>query len=206
MIFQAGTAIGLFAMVHLYYFAKPILENWLGEATPDGVLIFRFFALSIPFYLWFENARNPIDAYSHKGYNSRNLLISLGVLLVTLFGLVYLGKVRVSLALTWSYVVGYSVLGLLSLLTCWYLYRFKWNGLKTVFQILLINAIILSIIWMAIRYFGLTPESIWHLAIIEIVAFSIYILCIFLLKQSWLSYLMYNLGIGKAPFADQRGR
>jgi len=200
MIFQASTAIGLFAMVHLFYFAKPILENWLGEATPDGVLIFRFFALSIPFYLLFENARNPIDAYSKKGYNSRNLLISLGVLLMTLLGLVSLGKVTLSLALTWSYVVGYSVLGLLSLLTCWHLYRFKWSGLRTVFQILFINAIILSIIWMAIRYLGLSTESIWHLAIIEIVAFSIYILCIFQLKQSWLSYLLYQIGIGKPTF------
>lgn len=203
MIFQASTAIGLFAMVHLYYFAKPILENWLGVATADGVLIFRFFALSIPFYLWFENARNPIDAYSHKSYNSRNLLISLGVLIITLLGLVYLGKVRVSLALTWSYVVGYSVLGLLSFLTCWHLYHFKWNGLRTGIQILLINAIILFIIGMAIRYFGLTPESILHLAIIEIVAFSIYILCIFLLKQSWFSYLMYHLRIDKPSFTDQ---
>ena len=200
MIFQASTAIGLFAMVHLFYFAKPILENWLGEAAPDGVLIFRFFALSIPFYLLFENARNPIDAYSKKGYNSRNLLISLGVLLMTLLGLVSLGKVTLSLALTWSYVVGYSVLGLLSLLTCWHLYRFKWSGLRTVFQILFINAIILSIIWMAIRYLGLSTESIWHLAIIEIVAFSIYILCIFQLKQSWLSYLLYQIGIGKPTF------
>lgn len=200
MIFQASTAVGLFAMVHLFYFAKPILENWLGEAAPDGVLIFRFFALSIPFYLLFENARNPIDAYSHKGYNSRNLLISLGVLLVTLLGLVYLGKVTLSLALTWSYVVGYSVLGLLSLLTCWHLYRFKWSGLRTVFQILFINAIILSIIWMAIRYLGLSTESIWHLAIIEIIAFTVYILCIFQLKQSWLSYLLYQIGIGKPTF------
>jgi len=72
--------------------------------------------------------------------------------------------------------------------------------LKTVFQILLINAIILSIIWMAIRYFGLTPESIWHLAIIEIIAFTVYILCIFQLKQSWLSYLLYQIGIGKPTF------
>jgi len=200
MIFQASTAIGLFAMVHLFYFAKPILENWLGEAAPDGVLIFRFFALSIPFYLLFENARNPIDAYSQKGYNSRNLLISLGVLLMTLLGLVSLGKVTLSLALTWSYVVGYSVLGLLSLLTCWHLYRFKWSGLRTVFQILFINAIILSIIWMAIRYLGLSTESIWHLAIIEIIAFTVYILCIFQLKQSWLSYLLYQSGIGKLTF------
>ena len=200
MIFQASTAIGLFAMVHLFYFAKPILENWLGEAAPDGVLIFRFFALSIPFYLLFENARNPIDAYSKKGYNSRNLLISLGVLLMTLLGLVSLGKVTLSLALTWSYVVGYSVLGLLSLLTCWHLYRFKWSGLRTVFQILFINAIILSIIWMAIRYLGLSTESIWHLAIIEIIAFTVYILCIFQLKQSWLSYLLYQIGIGKPTF------
>lgn len=203
MIFQASTAIGLFAMVHLYYFAKPILENWLGESTADGVLIFRLFALSIPFYLWFENARNPIDAYSHKGYNSKNLLISLGVLLVTLLGLISLGKVRVSLAITWSYVVGYLVLGLLSFLTCRHLYRFKWSGIRTVIQILLVNGIILSIIGMAIRFFSFTPETIWHLAIIEIIAFTVYIFCIFLLKQNWLFYLMYHLGIGKPSFADK---
>lgn len=203
MIFQASTAIGLFAMVHLYYFAKPILENWLGESTADGVLIFRLFALSIPFYLWFENARNPIDAYSHKGYNSKNLLISLGVLLVTLLVLISLGKVRVSLAITWSYVVGYLVLGLLSFLTCRHLYRFKWSGIRTVIQILLVNGIILSIIGMAIRFFSFTPETIWHLAIIEIIAFTVYIFCIFLLKQNWLFYLMYHLGIGKPSFADK---
>lgn len=206
MIFQASTAIGLYASIHLWYFAEPLLELWLGNVSPGGILIFRVFVLSIPFYLWFENARNPIDAYSEKGYNSRNLILSILAMGISLVVMKIVLNMSFPFSITISYVMSFAVLGIMSIYTCQKLYGFRWGGLHLSAEIIILNLLIVGLMEFLIRYLNLTRYSLISLFSIELFMFSIYILSILVLKHEWLFYLLKYIGLLKFINLDSRGR
>jgi O-antigen/teichoic acid export membrane protein len=197
-LFTAGTAIGLFAAFHLWYFAESVLYYWLGEITEKGILLFRLFCLSIPAYLWFELARNPIDAFSKIGYNSRNILTSM----IVLVGLILVGVKLLhfppSIVITIGYIIGFYLLGGLSLGTCYRLYQMQGTMIRSFIQLLILNILIIGCIWLLSIPVDFGPPHIFRFILIEMAAIVTYSAGVWLLKQEWLRYLAEKISFQTA--------
>jgi O-antigen/teichoic acid export membrane protein len=197
-LFTAGTAIGLYATFHLWYFAESVLHYWLGETTEKGILIFRLFCLSTPAYLWFELARNPIDAFSKIGYNSRNILTSITVLIGLIMVGVKLFHLPPSIVITIGYVIGFFLLGGLSIGTCYRLYQMQGTIIRSFIQLLILNILIIGCIWLLSIPVELGPPHIFRFILTELAAIATYFVGVWLLKQEWLRYLAGKLSFQTA--------
>lgn len=60
----------LLMSISLSLFGGEILELWLGEVSSTGIWIVKTLLLFLPFYLFVDILRSPIDAMSEKGINS----------------------------------------------------------------------------------------------------------------------------------------
>ncbi len=189
-LFMAGTAIGIYATIHLWYFAEPLLKLWLGSAPEAGIFIFRLFILSTTAYLWFELARNPIDAYSKVGYNSRNILISVAILIGAVFLGISVLHYPAGVIVTCSYVLAFLVLGGLSVWTCFRLYQIQSIAARFILEIAVLNILVLFCVWMITAPFDKSQLTLFMLAGIEIFGLGVYILGLFFLKQEWLMFLL----------------
>ena len=189
-LFMAGTAIGIYATIHLWYFAEPLLKLWLGSAPEAGIFIFRLFILSTTAYLWFELARNPIDAYSKVGYNSRNILISVAILIGAVFLGISVLHYPAGVIVTCSYVLAFLVLGGLSVWTCFRLYQIQSIAARFILEIAILNILVLFCVWMITAPFDKSQLTLFMLAGIEIFGLGVYILGLFFLKQEWLMFLL----------------
>ena len=190
-LYMGGIAIGLYATCHLWFFAEPILTTWLGAATFTGVRIFRLFSLSLTGYLLFELSRNPIDAIAETGYNSRNILTGLVCIVAVAWVLIGLLNYSVWQGVTIGYVVGFWVLGLMSVVTCVKLYGFTWLEPRFFIEVAGLNVFILTILWMVIHFWVVDP-SLMLIAVLELLAGSCYVLGLMWLNQEWLTMLRAN--------------
>ncbi len=187
-LYMGGIAIGLYATGHIWFFAEPLLTTWLGETTLTGVRIFRLFSLSLTGYLLFELSRNPIDAFAEAGYNSRNILASLACIVAVAGILIGLLHYPVWHAVTLGYVVGFWVLGLMSVVTCVKLYGITWLEPRFFIEVAGLNALILTLLWTVMHYLVADP-SLKLIAVLELLSSVGYVLGLFWLKQEWLTTL-----------------
>ncbi len=187
-LYMGGIVIGLYATCHLWFFAEPLLTTWLGATTLTGVRIFRLFSLSLTGYLLFELSRNPIDAFAEAGYNSRNILASLACIVAVAGILIGLLHYPVWQAVTLGYVVGFWVLGLMSVVTCVRLYGITWFKPRFFIETAGLNALILTLLWTVTHYWVVDP-SLKLIAVLELLSGLSYILVLIWLKQEWLTML-----------------
>ncbi len=187
-LYMAGIAIGLYATCHLWFFAEPLLATWLGTTTLTGVRIFRLFSLSLTGYLLFELSRNPIDAFAETGYNSRNILTGLACIVAVAGILIGWLHYPVWHAVTLGYVVGFWVLGLMSVVTCVRLYEITWLEPRFFIEAAGLNALIITLLWAVTHYWVANP-SLKLIAVLELFLGTGYILGLIWLKQPWLALL-----------------
>jgi len=193
MLFPAGTAVGIYATFHLWYFAEPLLKLWLGEITDTGVFLFRLFCLSTTAYLWFELARNPIDAYSKSSYNSRNILTSMLILMAAIFLGLKVFHFPTGVVITGACVLGFLVLGGLSIWTCIRLYQIQSGIARSVIEVATLNIIVLICVWLVTAPFEVSQLSFLALAGIELFALVLYFLGLYFCRQEWLMFLLEQL-------------
>lgn len=187
-LYMGGIAIGLYATCHIWFFAEPLLTTYLGTTTLTGVWLFRLFSLSLTGYLLFELSRNPIDAFAEAGYNSRNILAGLACIVAVAGILIGLLHYPVWLGVTLGYVVGFWVLGLMSVVTCVKLYGITWLEPRFFIEVAGLNALILTLLWTVMHYWVADP-SLKLIAVLELLSGLGYILGLFWLKQEWLTML-----------------
>ena len=187
-LYLGGIALGMYVTCHLWFFAEPLLMTWLGEASQDGVRLFRLFSLSLTGYLLFELSRNPIDAFAKTGYNSRNIIAGLACIVAVAAILVGVFHYPVWQGVTLGYVVGFWVLGLLSVGTCVRLYGITWFEPRFFIQTAGLNALIITLLWTVMQYWLVAPP-LKLIAALELLSILGYIAGLFWLKQEWLTIL-----------------
>jgi O-antigen/teichoic acid export membrane protein len=73
----------IFVSLQLVVFAEAILMIWVGPSFESAVGIVQMLILAVPFYFLYGGLRSVLDAGAIKAYNTRNILISLAVFLLT---------------------------------------------------------------------------------------------------------------------------
>lgn len=105
---QLYLVISIFAVLFGWIFAKPIMIILYSEKYVKQLLIAKVLLLTLIPRSQFLLLRNPIDAISVKAYNTRNLTISLAVMLAVIF----LSNKLIIIA--WAFVISDTVLFILS--------------------------------------------------------------------------------------------
>lgn len=83
-LLAAAVALSTFACLQLVVFADGILRLWLGQRFGGEIRVVQITILAIPFYLVYCCLRGSVDAASITAYNTRNLLLSLGLFVILL--------------------------------------------------------------------------------------------------------------------------
>lgn len=81
----------LLISISLSMFGGEILTLWLGEVSNTGIWIVKTLLLFMPFYLFIDILRSPIDAMSEKGINSIVYSLAAVALILTYYVMVKLG-------------------------------------------------------------------------------------------------------------------
>jgi O-antigen/teichoic acid export membrane protein len=68
-----------FVCFQLVVFSDAILRLWVGPSFLEGIRVVRIVILAVPFYFFFAGLQNVINAAAVKAYNTRNILVSMGV-------------------------------------------------------------------------------------------------------------------------------
>ena len=87
-------------------FGGNILKLWLGEISVNGIWIGKTMLLFLPFYLFVDILRSPIDAISMKGYNSIIYSIAAGTLIISYYLIHQLGFNEI-ISGVYSFGIGY---------------------------------------------------------------------------------------------------
>jgi O-antigen/teichoic acid export membrane protein len=80
--------ISVGVLVQGLIFARPLVLWWLGPSCVAGVPVIQMVMLAVPAYMYFLSLRSVLDAASSVAYNSRNVLITLAVLVALLAAVV----------------------------------------------------------------------------------------------------------------------
>jgi len=91
VLIEMVVIFSLLASISLSIFGGEILELWLGEVSSTGVWIVKTLLLFMPFYLFIDILRSPIDAMSEKGINSVIYSLAALVLILIYYLMIRLG-------------------------------------------------------------------------------------------------------------------
>jgi len=97
----------------LSLFGGNILNLWLGDISKNGIWIIKTIMIFLPFYIFADIFRSPIDALSVKGYNSIVYSISAGTLIISYFTLFLLGFNEI-ISGVYSFGIGYITASIIS--------------------------------------------------------------------------------------------
>jgi O-antigen/teichoic acid export membrane protein len=86
---SAAWQISVGVLLQGLIFARPLVLWWLGPSSLAGVPVIQMVMLSVPAYMYFLAMRSVLDAASPVAYNSRNVLITLAVLVALLAAVVH---------------------------------------------------------------------------------------------------------------------
>jgi O-antigen/teichoic acid export membrane protein len=115
-----------FVSLQMLVFADVIIRIWVGPDFAAATGVVRLLIVAVPFYFVYGGLRSVVDAAAVKAHNTRNILISLAVFLVTVAA-VRVGPFHASLlaGLAVSVVVSMAVLCWLTLKTMQELFQLR---------------------------------------------------------------------------------
>ncbi len=127
---SAVLQISLFLTVQMLVFTDVLLRALIGPLALEGITIVRIVLLGVPFYLFYTALRSALDAGTVRALNSRNVVLSLVVLVVLIALSVWLAPPGLLLhAIATSLVVALATLAYCTRrgLTAIYSLRIRWD-------------------------------------------------------------------------------
>ena len=79
---SATIDLSLFLAIQLIVFADVLVRAWISANPPEGIAVIRVLLMGTPFYLFYTGLRSAVDAGTIRPLNSRNVIVSLGALLL----------------------------------------------------------------------------------------------------------------------------
>jgi O-antigen/teichoic acid export membrane protein len=76
--------LSVFVCLQMVAFSDVIVRAWVGPSFLVGIRIIRITILAVPFYFVYAGLRSIIDAAAVKAYNTRNIVISGGIFLLSI--------------------------------------------------------------------------------------------------------------------------
>lgn len=186
--------LGAYATLHLLLWADPIVLIWFGPGYAAAGLAVKIFSIGLIPYLAYVMLRSVLDAVEVKAVNTVNLYIALSVSVVGCLFAGWLGFGPAGLAV--GSVIGYLVLGFLTV-------RYFWTGYQITFGSLLVwQTVLLNLILFAGaaagKHFlvGLYDGVALGIAILllEGFMFTLYFLALWKLKAGWLIQIERRVG------------
>ncbi|MEW6409347.1 MAG: lipopolysaccharide biosynthesis protein [Nitrospirota bacterium] len=193
--------LGLFATLHLILWTDRIIFIWLGEQYIDAILPTRVFLIVLVPYLIYAMFCSVIDAIEKRAVNAYHIYISFITTLCISLILVKTGFGILGLAI--GVAGGYLMLGSLTVIYLFKVYRFRYKTLE-VFRCLLLNAffIIAALIakkWFEITYHGMQIVKI--AIIMEVCFLLIYCFLLWKMNVGWMVELknrIVSVGSGES--------
>jgi O-antigen/teichoic acid export membrane protein len=196
--------LSVFGCLQLVVFADVVIRVWVGPSFIQGTLVVRLLLLAVPFYVFYVALRSVVDAVSVIAYNTRNLLMVLGGLLIFVPPLVVLVPtpfVLDSIALAW--VGSLAALGWLTARTLRKLLGLSINFRRMLAPISV--AVILAGANLVVHWIDGFQTSILLVLLLEGVSFAIFLACLRKLGP-WVPYvwkaLFQNSSVTDLSLAD----
>lgn len=185
--------IGLFMTLHLFLWTDQIVCTWLGHTYEDVVPLMQLTALAIIPFIAYSMLRSIIDAVEEKAVNAYNLYAAFFISLLASLVMAYAGIGILGLAI--GMIIGFWILGILTVRFLWKLYRPEPEAFFLKASLLL-NAVCIAAA-VLIKY-GLESQlgGVLLLSvafIIEILLFLLYCFALWKLSVSWAAQLMKRL-------------
>ncbi len=187
--------MGLFASLHILLWADQIILLWLGQPYRDAIPVFRILAVALVPYLAFSLLRSIIDGVEERAVNTKNLYISGSATCLFLFLSAWAGLGVAGIAL--GTVLGFVVLGGLTVLHLWRKYRLEKQALRLK-QCLILNLLLFGSA-LVFRYLcdGRLEGMRFGSAVIavELLLFVLYCGALLRMKVQWVVELVARLGL-----------
>lgn len=181
-----------FACFQLIVFSDAIVRIWVGPNFLEGIRVVRIVILAVPFYFFYAGLQSVINAAAVKAYNTRNILVSVGVFL---FFITLVNAIIPSDHLLEGFAAS-GVVGLAALATC---------TLRTVRRLFQIDikwvqvlpglglGVILGLLSFSLHGRFLNQPSLLVLLLYEAMVAGIYFFLLWIFDSPWVLFLLNTI-------------
>lgn len=184
--------LAAFVCPQMIVFADVIVRNWVGAQFLGGIAIIRITILAVPFYLVYAGLRGVIDAAAVRAYNTRNIVTSGGIFLLS----VVLIKLFVPLdllleGLAASGVIGLAILALCTLRTLRHLVHTSFEWLQILPGVAV--AAVLGTLSVFFHKWTSSELGLTTLLLYQLVVGGLYLLILWAIRSSWVRFLLNSM-------------
>jgi len=189
--------LSAFICVQMIVFSDVIVRTWVGPSFLGGIRIIQIVILAVPFYFIYAGLRSVIDAAAVRAYNTRNIVMSVVVFLLS----IALIKINVSPdhlleGLAASGVVGLAVLAFCTLRTVRHLIHVDLEWIRVLPGLGL--AAFLGAFSFFLREWSHYELGLAALLLYELLVAGLYFIIMWILHSSWVHFLVNSMFLSAA--------
>lgn len=189
--------LSVFICLQMVVFSDVIVRGWVGSGFLGGIRIMQITILAVPFYFVYAGLRSVIDAAAVKAYNTRNIIISGSVFLLSIALIKICAPPRHLLAgLAVSGVIGLAVLAYCTLRTAQHLIHIelKWPRVLPGLCV----AMMFGALSLFFHQWGHDEIGLPALLLYELFVAALYLIVMWMLRSSWVHFLLDSMFVTAA--------
>jgi O-antigen/teichoic acid export membrane protein len=181
--------LSVFICLQMVVFSDVIVKAWVGPSFLVGIRIVQITIFALPFYFVYAGLRSVIDAAAVKAYNTQNIIISVGVFLLSIPLIkIYVPPEHLLEGLAASGVVGLVVLAVCTLQTVRHLIHVDLEWFR-VFPGLCL-AVIFGAASLFFHEWSHYELGLPALLVYELFVTVLYLVLMWTLRYSWVRFLL----------------
>ena len=181
--------VGLFAALQLILWSDVIIELWLGQGFRGAVPAVRVICASLLPVFVYQSLRGILDGEHEDAVNTRNLLVSLAVLLVSISAL-HMANVG-PLGIAMAYLIAKVVLGILTARVAVVRHGLRWSQLRI--HSTLAAIAVMGVATVGLRYLLAGRQLVFALMAAGVVSAFGYVWWLAKSGSAWAMYLKRRL-------------
>jgi O-antigen/teichoic acid export membrane protein len=184
--------LSAFVSLQMIAFSDVIVRAWVGPSFLGGNRIIQITILALPFYSFFAGLQSVINAAAVKAYNTRNILVSVGVFLFFIAPVAAIVPIDHLLeGFAASGVVGMAALACCTLRTVRRLFRIDVKVVQVLPSLGL--GVILGLMSFSLHGRFLNQPSLIVLLLYEVMMVGIYFFLLWIFDSPWVLCLLNTL-------------
>lgn len=184
--------LSMFICLQMVVFSDVIVREWVGPNFLVGIRIVQITMFALPFYFVYAGLRSVIDAAAVKAHNTQNIIISMGVFLLSIpLVKIYVAPEHLLEGLAASSVVGLAVLAICTLQTIRRLIHVELEWTRVLPGLCL--AVILGAVSLFFHERSHYELGLPALLVYELVVAVLYLMLMWTLRYSWVRFLVNSM-------------